>query len=449
MTASPDEPVSPEESSNGDAQDPVSDTDDSASDPSPEASPDKTSPMPIVGMGASAGGLDALRKFFRALPGDSGMAFVVVLHLAPDYESNLASILGQDTDMSVVSAEEGMEVEANHVYVIPPGRRLEIQDGELHVMKSEGRHDVSTIDRFFRTLAEDQNGNAAAVILSGTGTDGTVGIREIKEQAGVTMAQSPEEAEYDSMPQSAITTGLIDLSLPVRELAEKLVEYRSSAGKSQLPEQPESLDEDGRSLLQKVFTRLYTTMGHDLSNYKRSMVLRRLERRLQIRSLRSLEEYLQYLREDETEVRALYKDLLISVTSFFRDPEAFEAVQEKVIPELIADKTVGDQVRVWVPGCATGEEAYSLAMQLVEYADRMDHAPEVQIFATDVDEEALQVGRDALYPEPIKADVSRSRLERFLTRRGITTGSTDGCVKSFCLPSTTCLRTRPSPTLTS
>ncbi|PQJ26959.1 hypothetical protein BSZ35_18745 [Salinibacter sp. 10B] len=381
-----------------------------------------TGPMPIVGIGASAGGIDALRRFFSRLPKEDsderGMAFVVVLHLAPDMESNLASILQQDTTLTVTKATDGMAVEAGHVYVIPPGRRLEIAGGRLQVTATEGRHDISTIDRFFRSLAADQTTNAVGIILSGTGTDGSVGLRAIKEEGGVTMVQDPAEAEYDSMPQSALASGLVDLVLSAEGLATKLAEYRDSAGIVQLPESVESLDEDGLSTLQKIFSRLYTETGHDFSNYKRSTILRRLERRLQINSLPSLEDYLRHLREDEGEMKALYRDLLISVTSFFRDPEAFQALEKKVIPKLFEDKSAGDQVRVWVPGCATGEEAYSLAILLQEYADTLSHPPDYQVFATDVDEEALQVAREGLYPEPIKSDVPADHLKRYFETEG-------------------------------
>ena len=375
-------------------------------------------PMPIVGIGASAGGVDALCRFFDTMPDDSGMAFVVVLHLSPDHKSNLASILSQNTSMPVHEAADDTEVRANHIYVISPGRRLDITDGHLQVTQTEGRHDASTIDRFFRSLAADQGENAVGVLLSGTGTDGTLGLRALKEHGGVTMVQDPSEAEYDNMPNSAIAAGLIDLVLPVQDLAEKLLEYRSSAGKIQLPEHIEGLDKDDRSTLQKVLTTLYTSTGHDFSNYKRSMVLRRLKRRLKINALHSLDDYLQRLRGDEEELQALHRDLLISVTNFFRDPEAFETLRQTVIPKLFEGKTAGDQVRVWVPGCATGEEAYSLAILLLEHADRLDYPPALQVFATDADQEALQVAREGLYPNAIASDLTDERLQRFFEPEG-------------------------------
>lgn len=373
---------------------------------------------PVVGIGASAGGVHALKTFFEQIPGDTGMAFVVILHLSPDYESNLAAILAQTTDLTVQQAEDEMRLSAGNVYVIPPARSLTVEAGTLHLADTPATHNVSTVDRFFRSLASDQMSNAVGIVLSGTGSDGTLGLRDLKEQGGVTMVQDPSEAGYDSMPRNAVASGLIDLVLPVEDLAAKLVEYRDAAGIIQLPDRLEALDEEGKTTLQKILTLLYTETGHDFTNYKRSTVLRRLERRLQLHGISSLEAYLEFFRTDDEEIKALYKDLLISVTSYFRDQEAFEALEEEVIPQLFEGKTEGDQVRVWVPGCATGEEAYSIAMLLSEYANGMEHSPDLQIFATDVDKDALSVGRKALYPEAIQTDLSSERLRRYFKREG-------------------------------
>jgi two-component system CheB/CheR fusion protein len=397
--------------------DAVADSESSAKSPVEDA-PKPPSPFPVVGIGASAGGVDALRRFFRHVPSESDMAFVVVLHLAPDHESNLAAILDQDTTMPVAVAEDGTRVQPNHVYVIPPGRRLDIEDGRLRLTETEGPHDVSTVDGFFRSLAADQGASAVGIVLSGTGSDGAIGLQALKEEGGITMVQDPDAAEYGGMPHSAVTSTLVDLVLPVEGLAEKLVTYRNAAGVIQLPDKIEALGKEGKSTLQKIFTRLYTETGHDFSTYKRSVILRRLERRLKIHALSSLDDYLQHLRDDAEEVHALYKDLLIGVTHFFRDPESFEALQEQVVPEIFEGKSAGDQIRVWVVGCATGEEAYSLAMLLVEYAETLDHPPEIQLFATDVDEEALQVAREGRYPESIRADVPEERLQRFFELEG-------------------------------
>ena len=404
---------------------------DSSGSPSPstnnrpsEAGPGPASPMPIVGIGASAGGVGALREFFGHLPTEAaaeegGMAYVVILHLAPNIESNLADILQEETSLHVERAQDGAEVTGGTVYVIPPGKRLTLHDGRLRVEEATGPHDPTSVDRFFRSLASDQGENAVGIVLSGSGSDGTLGLRAIKEAGGITMVQVPEEAEYESMPESALATGLVDLSLPIAQLAEKLVQYRDRAGVIQLPKSEEALEEDERTTLTKIFSELYQITGLDFTNYKRSTVLRRLERRLQLNGMETLEAYLELIRTEPNEVRALQKDLLISVTSFFRDPEAFEALEESVIPALFEGKSAADQVRVWVPGCATGEEAYSIAMLLVEHAEQMgDAAPDVQVFGTDVDEDALAFGRKGLYPKAIEADVPPERLSRFFQSDG-------------------------------
>lgn len=374
--------------------------------------------MPIVGVGASAGGIEAIQQLLEGIPADTDMAFVVILHLAPDRASNLSEVLQQSTDLPVERVDEGTKVLGGHVYVIPPGQRLEIEDGHLRLDEVTEAHDISTVDRFFRSLAADQGANAVGIVLSGSGADGALGLRAIKEESGVTFVQSPEEAQYDHMPESAIATGLVDLVLPAMKLAEKLLEYRNNAGVVELPDREEGLNRDEQDLLQKIFTRLYTEVGLDFSGYKRSTVLRRLERRLQVRSINTLEEYLHLLREDPKEVEALKRDFLISVTSFFRDRDAYRALQELALPRLFENKGPADQIRVWVPGCATGEEAYSLAILLLEQADTVDSPPSIQVFATDVDEEALEYGREGLYPETIRTDVPNEWIDRYFRPEG-------------------------------
>lgn len=347
------------------------------------------------------------------------MAFVVVMHLSPTVESNLAEILQEETPLRVERATDGAQVTGGTVYVIPPGHRLTIRDGRLRSKDTEGTRDPSSIDRFFRSLASDQGENAVGIVLSGTGTDGTLGLRAIKEAGGATMVQSPEEAEYESMPESALATSLVDLSLPAAELAENLVAYRDRSGTIQLPKSEDELEEAERSTLAKIFDELYQTTGLDFSNYKRSTVLRRLERRLQLNGAETLTAYLTLMQETPSEVTALQKDLLISVTSFFRDPAAFEALEETVIPAIFEGKGAADQVRAWVPGCATGEEAYSIAMLLVEYAEQLgDAAPDIQVFATDVDDDALAFGRKGVYPNAIEADVAPDRIHTFFQTNG-------------------------------
>jgi len=386
--------------------------------------------MPIVGIGASAGSIRALCQFFAALPGDrpsegaeessnGEMAYVVVLHLAPDVESNLTRILQEETALEVVPAADGAEVRPGTVTVISPGQRLTLSDGRCQVKEVTGLHDPYSVDRFFRSLAGDQGSNAVGVILSGSGTDGTLGLRAIKEAGGVVMVQTPEEAEYPQMPESALATGIVDRSLPAAELAETLAEYRDQAGVIQLPDSEEALDEPEQSTLTKIFGELRRMTGLDFSGYKRSTVLRRLERRLHLTGTETLGQYLDHLQSNSEEATALKKDLLITVTSFFRDPEAFQALEASVLPTIFDDKTAGDSVRVWVPGCATGEEAYSLTMLLVEEAESAGFpVTDIHVFATDVDTDALQIGRRGRYPKAIAADVSPERLDRFFQPDG-------------------------------
>jgi two-component system CheB/CheR fusion protein len=377
----------------------------------------------VVGLGASAGGIDALRQFFTHLPDAPEsvgvrMVYVVVTHLSSEADSSLVDILQRSTRLVVEEATDGQAVTPGHVYVIPPGRRLAIEDGHLHVSDAPRPHQTTTIDRFFRSLAADQGNKAIGIVLSGMGTDGSIGLRSIKEAGGITMVQDPAEAEYSHMPQSALNAAQVDLSLPVPDLSEKLVEYCDNAGSIHVPVKMERMSTDGRSAFQHILSRLQSEAGHDFSRYKRSSLLRRIRRRMQIHSHPSLEAYLKHLRDDLAETRALYRDLLIGVTSFFRAPAAFEALSEAVIPTLFEHASVAEPVRVWVPGCATGEEAYSLAILLAEHADTLDHPPDVQIFATDVDQQALQFARSGLYPAPIETDLTPERLERFFNEEG-------------------------------
>ena len=345
--------------------------------------------------------------------GSAGTAYVVILHLAPDVESNLVHILQQETDLSVVAAEDGAKLRPDTVSVISPGQHLALSNGRLHVEQVSTLRDPYSIDRFFRSLASDQGANAVGVVLSGSGTDGTLGLRAIKEAGGLAMVQAPEGAEYPQMPESALATGIVDRSLPADELAKKLVEYRDQAGVIQLPETEESLEETEQATLAKIFEELRRVTELDFSGYKHSTVLRRLERRLQLSGTKTLEQYLDLLRSDSDETDALRKDLLISVTSFFRDAEAFEALENDVIPDVFSGKSAGDAVRVWVAGCATGEEAYSIMMLLLERAEEVGFPlGDVQVFATDVDAAALQVGRRGRYPKAVATDISEERFQR-------------------------------------
>ena len=374
----------------------------------------------VVGIGASAGGLVALQAFFDALPADTGMAFVVVTHMDPERESMLPELLQKHTAMPVGQVRDRMPVEPNHVYVIPPARRIVITDTHLDTQEFEqprGRR--APIDHFFRSLAEVHR-DCVAVILSGGGTDGAVGVKAIKEQGGLLLVQDPDEAEHDSMPRAAIATGLAAVVLPVAQLAEKLVAYRRNG--VHLPRDVESLTAEELDKVYRILTQVQVQTGHDFGQYRRSTILRRIQRRMQLHGHATLDAYLDYLRHTEGEAQALVNDLLISVTNFFRDKEAWEALAEQVIPRLFEGKEQEETVRAWTIGCATGEEAYSVAMLLLEHRATMRLSPSarpaIQVFASDLDEAALITARDGLYPEAIEADVSPERLARFFVKEG-------------------------------
>jgi two-component system CheB/CheR fusion protein len=370
----------------------------------------------IVGIGASAGGLKALQQFFQHMRNDSGLAFVIILHLSPEHESNLAGLIQYHTGMPVTQVTEPMRVERNHVYVIPPSSHLAISDEMLRLSKPQrpyGQH--VAIDLFFRTLAETHGPNAVAVVLSGTGADGANGLKRVKELGGVTFAQDPQDAEYDSMPRNAIGTGLVDYVLPVAAMPDQLLAYIGNTQRIRLPAADQEPPGDQNEILREIFVLMRVRTGHDFSNYKRATMLRRIGRRMQVNSIVDMAQYLLALRERPGEVEALLRDLLISVTNFFRDPAAFAAMEAN-LRRLFINKTLGDHVRVWVAGCATGEEAYSVAMLLREYANRLERPPEIQIFATDIDEGAIALAREGRYTENIAADVSPERLMLFFNQ---------------------------------
>jgi two-component system CheB/CheR fusion protein len=371
----------------------------------------------VVGIGASAGGLAVLQRFFEAMAADSGMAFVVVTHLSPEHVSHLATLIQPYTAMRVGEVRDTVHMEPNRVYVIPPNRNLSAIDTHLRLSGTEGeRRPKSPVDHFFRTLAEAKGDEAIGVILSGTGTDGSLGIRSIKEHGGLTIVQEPAEAEFDGMPQSAIGTGAVDFVLAVAEIPARLALYTQIAPALPLTAEGEPATEDAQETMQKIMAQLRGHTGHDFSRYKPSTMARRIRRRMQIQQVEELIDYLHILRGSREEVEALFKDLLITVTNFFRDGEAFRFLEEAIIPQILRGKTVGDQVRVWSVGCATGEEAYSLAILLTEATSKMDYPPEVQIFASDISEEALARGREGLFPEAIASDVAAERLQRFFQK---------------------------------
>lgn len=375
----------------------------------------------VVGIGASAGGIEALEGLFRPMPVDSGMAFVIVAHLAPNKASYLDEIVGRFTAMPVVRARSGEVAAANHVYVIPPDACLTIERGRLQVHPNEpaaGRS-LHPIDGFFASLAEDQGERAIGIVLSGSGSDGTLGIKAIKEAGGLTVAQGSggkTAPQHGGMPSSAIATGLVDLIVPVEEIAGKLVAYlRSFQPTAHLvpkdEDQPAPME--ASAARRQICAILRDQVGHDFSGYKEKTFLRRVQRRMQVVQIEHVTRYIERLRHDPDEVTLLFRDLLIGVTSFFRDPEAFAVLETLVIPKLIEGRNAGDAVRVWVPGCATGEEVYSIAILLTERMDGVRTAPKVQIFGTDIDQTALAVARAARYPAAALEGVSPGRLQRF------------------------------------
>ncbi|RAI33681.1 chemotaxis protein CheB [Rhodoplanes serenus] len=371
-------------------------------------------PGVLVTIGASAGGIAALQRLFAELPDDTGAGFVVVIHLDPEYRSELASILAAKTAMPVRQVTNSMPFLPNHVYVVPPDRRLQVVDRRISAEPFEDeRARRNPIDHFFRSVALEL-GDGCAVVLSGAGSDGALGARAIKEAGGIILVQDPNEAEYPSMPRSAIATGVADFVLPVRDLAARLVEL--IRGKRGRPAEPDgAVDEEN---LRRILAHLRVRTGHDFSKYKRSTVLRRVARRMQVTRTETLREYYDALHQDSEEARALLGDLLISVTTFFRDTEAFQGLKTQVLPELFQGKEPNDTIRVWIPGCATGEEAYTIAMLLLEEASRHDMRPVVQVFGSDLDTRALAVAREGRYPAAIEADIGEDRLRRFFTREG-------------------------------
>ena len=378
------------------------------------------SPFVVVGLGASAGGLEALEAFFAGLPTSDNAAFVVVIHLAPDRESHLADILERTVPLPVTQVTERVEVEPGHVYVIPPDRNLLMEDGHLRLAPLEDeRHRRRPIDHFFRTLAEAWGERAVGVVLSGTGQNGTVGVQRIRELGGLVLAQAPEDAAYDEMPRSALLSGAVDHAATAGQLGREAIEYSRRLARVRLPEddgEAADLERDDVRAVQRVLSILKTRTGHDFAHYKRSTVLRRLSRRLHVVGVDTLDDYLAFLRRRPGEADELLDDLLISVTNFFRDREAFTVLETTVVPRLFEGKGAQDEVRVWVAGCATGEEAYSVAMLLAEFASGLAEAPQVQVFATDLSERAVRTARVGVYPESVEADVDPVRLRRFFRR---------------------------------
>jgi two-component system CheB/CheR fusion protein len=372
--------------------------------------------FPIVALGGSAGSIEALEQFFQNMPGTSGMAFVVVLHLASNQRSHLPEVLQQFTNMLVYEIEDGMKLRPNTVYVLPPDKDLSLLNGMLLLMPpSQAPGHRLPIDFFLQSLANDARERAVAIILSGMGSDGAVGLKMVMENFGMIMAQEPETAEYDAMPRAAIATEFVDYVVPAEQLPGKLMEYVQQP----ILERPYSTFHSGEgrptNALQKIFLLIRNLTGHDFSLYKRNTVFRRIDRRMNAHQIREFGQYVRYLQENSHEVEQLFKELLIGVTKFFRDPEAFESLKGCLLP-LLSAKPADAVVRVWAPGCSTGEEAYTLAMVLQECLDQLpDKYLKVQIFATDINAEGIDHARAGFYSNNIEGDVSPARLKRFFT----------------------------------
>src|SRR5262245_61624338 len=376
--------------------------------------------MVIVGIGASAGGLDAFTQLLHALPAQPGFAIVLVQHLAPQHESALANLLSMQTSLPVVQATDGMELEQNHVYVIPPNvQALMRDDGAISLVpRPTDRSQYTPVDAFFRSLAEVAQARAIGVILSGTASDGTQGVRDINALGGFTFAQTPETARYDGMPRAAIATGLIDMVGSPSELANELVRL------SRTPLAPTNNDLTATPRRSRLFETQYEAVlsllrgatGVDFTRYKPTTIQRRLQRRMVLHKLDGLGDYVKYVEQNATELQALYQDILIHVTRFFREPASFEALKQHVLPAALERRGDDQPIRIWVCGCSTGEEAYSLAITTFEFLDEGGQTTPIQLFATDVSESAIEHARNGIYPESIAADVSPERLRRFVSK---------------------------------
>lgn len=382
-----------------------------------EACPPKPA-CPLVALGASAGGLEVFCQFLDRMPANSGLSFVLVQHLDPSHDTLMPELLAKHTSMPVSKAQDGESLQPNRVYVIAPNCCLRVKRCAFLVERLEPGGDAKVIDVFFRSAAADQNESVIGIVLSGTGGDGTLGLKAIKEHGGLTVAQHPETARYDGMPRSAIATGCVDFVLPVEEMARKVVEYGRHLQAMQHRKSAEALQQEVVENLPKICPILRKRTGHDFSRYKESTLARRIQRRMQLLHIESAAKYADCLARRADEVDALFKDLLISVTQFFRDPESFEALAKQVLPEILREKGADAPVRVWAPGCATGEEAYTLAILLAEQTEKRKRKPNIQIFATDLDTEALDFARRGRYAAEVAQQVSPARLKRFFRKVG-------------------------------
>ena len=373
--------------------------------------------LPIVGIGASAGGLEALEQFLKNVPANSGIAFVIVQHLDPTHKGIMSELLQRVTSMKVRQVKDRTKVQPDCVYVIPPNKDMSILHGVLHLLEPAVARGLRLpIDFFLRSLAQDQQEHSIGVILSGMGSDGTLGLRAIKEKAGVALVQEPVTAKFDGMPRSAVDAGLADIVAPVNELPRKIIAYLHRT--PLIPRKEVILEDKAQSALEKTIVLLRSQTGHDFSLYKRNTLYRRIERRMGIHQIDKMLTYVRYLQENPQELDLLFKELLIGVTNFFRDPAAWEQMRDQAIPALLAKQSAGQALRAWVPGCSTGEEAYSLAIVFKEAVEQAKIKGNfaLQIFATDLDKDGVDKARQGIFPDNIAADVSEERLRRFFAK---------------------------------
>lgn len=373
----------------------------------------------IAAIGASAGGMEAFQELMRNLPADTGMAFVVIQHLDPNHESALADLLSKSTSMKVSEVTDGMRVVPNQVFVIPPNTFMTISDHTLHLApRGDARGVHMSVDQFMRSLAEHQGNRSIGVILSGSGTDGTHGLAEIQAQGGVTFAQEESSAKYDGMPRSAIAAGFVDYVLPPKAIAKELTRiarhpYVSRDAAALSPISP--VEENNG--LNSIFQLLRRSAGVDFTHYRKTTILRRIQRRMMVHKIERINDYIRYLQTNPAEINALYQDMLINVTSFFRNPKTFDALKTTVFPSLMKNRDQDASIRVWTPGCASGEETYSMAIALLEHLGEKASQTNIQLFGTDISEVNVVKARAGAYPENIQGDVTPERLRRFFPNR--------------------------------
>jgi two-component system CheB/CheR fusion protein len=372
--------------------------------------------FPVVGIGASAGGLEAIEGFFGSAPSDINIAFVIIQHLAPEHKSIMGSLLKKYTNLKITEVRDGTSIEPGCVYLNPPNRDVSVTDGKLYLFEpTQARGARLPIDHFFRSLAESEGDKSIGIVLSGTGTDGTLGLKAIKGAGGMAIAQEETQAKYSNMPRSAIDTGVVDYVLPVEKMPAELIKYvkHPYIGGSK---KPLTAKEKLENHLQKIFMLIRGATGHDFSQYKMNTSRGRSERRMAVHQVDKISEYVAFLQKNPSEIKTLFKDLLITVTNFFRDAEAFKALNERVILPIVKRKPPESPIRVWVSGCATGEEAYSIAILLAEASKALTKHFIVQIFATDIDADAIEYARLGVYPDSIAADVSAERLKAYFIK---------------------------------